>query len=44
MKSLFIGIDPGKNGGIAHICPEDNIYSTQPYSDKALINLCSETS
>lgn len=41
-KTLFIGIDPGKNGGIAYIDTKDNISGAEPYSDKALISLCSE--
>lgn len=40
MKSLFIGIDPGKNGGIACIDTETKIVYTIPYNDKALIDLC----
>ena len=43
MKTLFIGIDPGKNGGIAFIDTEDGILSTVPYSDEALIDLCNDT-
>lgn len=43
MKTLFIGIDPGKNGGIAYIDTEYNISSTYPYSDKALVDLCNES-
>ena len=44
MKTLFIGIDPGKNGGIACIDTECGICYTEPYSDKALIDLCSAES
>ena len=40
MKTLFIGIDPGKSGGIACIDTESGIRYTEPYSDKALIDLC----
>lgn len=40
MKTLFIGIDPGKKGGIACIDTESCICYTEPYSDKALIDLC----
>lgn len=40
MKTIFIGIDPGKNGGIAYIDTAENISGTEPYSDKALIDLC----
>lgn len=40
MNRLYIGIDPGKNGGIAYIDTKDNISGTEPYSDKALIDLC----
>ena len=39
MKTLFIGIDPGKNGGIACIDMESGIRYTVPYSDKALIDM-----
>ena len=41
MKTVFIGIDPGKKGGIACIDTAQNISFTVPYSDKALIDLCS---
>lgn len=44
MKTLFIGIDPGKNGGIAYIDTQDNNFDTEPYSDKALLDLCSDAS
>lgn len=40
MKTLFIGIDPGKSGGIAYIDTKDNVSGTEPYSDTALIDLC----
>ena len=40
MKTLFIGIDPGKNGGIATINAEDNFAVTGTYSDKSLIDTC----
>ena len=40
MKTLFIGIDPGKKGGIAYIDTQDNASITIPYSDTALIDLC----
>lgn len=40
MKTIFIGIDPGKNGGIAFIDTESGIRDTVPYSNEALINLC----
>ena len=40
MKTLFIGIDPGKKGGIACIDTESNIRYTVPYSDKGLIDMC----
>lgn len=40
MKTLFIGIDPGKKGGIAYIDTQNNISGTMPYSDKDLIDLC----
>ena len=44
MKTLFIGIDPGKSGGIAYIDAEQGFAGTEPYSDKALIDLCSDAS
>lgn len=40
MKTFFIGIDPGKNGGIAFIDTQYNNAWTEPYSNKALIDLC----
>lgn len=40
MKTLFIGIDPGKKGGIAVIDTERGIRHTAPYSDKELITVC----
>lgn len=44
MKTIFIGIDPGKSGGIAYINTESGICCTEPYSDKALIDLCRDES
>lgn len=44
MKTLFIGIDPGKSGGIAFIDTEISVSETVPYSDKALIALCKNAS
>ena len=44
MKTLFIGIDPGKSGGIAYIDTEQGFSFAEPYSDKALIDLCSDAS
>lgn len=41
MKTVFVGIDPGKSGGIAFIDTEINACCTVPYSDKELIELCS---
>ena len=43
MKTLFIGIDPGKKGGVAYIDTKDNIAGTMPYSDKELIDLCADS-
>ena len=37
MKSLFIGIDPGKSGGIAVIDVEEGTTMPAPYSDEALL-------
>lgn len=44
MKTIFIGIDPGKDGGIACIDTEKGFSFTVPYSDKELIDLCSGVS
>ena len=44
MKTVFIGTDPGKKGGIACIDTEENVSFTVPYSDKELIDLCSDVS
>ena len=44
MKTLFIGIDPGKSGGIAYIDTEQGFSCTEPYSDMALIDLCADAS
>ncbi len=41
MKTLFIGIDPGKKGGIAYI-DTTGIYSTTPFGSAALIELLEE--
>ncbi len=41
MKTLFIGIDPGKSGGIAYIDISGNT-ETEPFSSLALIKLCME--
>lgn len=41
MQTLFIGIDPGKTGGIAFIDAETGLAATAPYSDMELIQLCS---
>lgn len=35
---IYIGVDPGKSGGIAWI--QDGRKSTVAYSDEALLNLC----
>ena len=42
MKTLFIGIDPGKKGGIAYIDTRDDLAVTMPYSDYYLIELCAD--
>ena len=39
MKTIFIGIDPGKNGGIAVIDTYEKVLQTIPYSDEALLDL-----
>lgn len=40
MKTTFIGIDPGKSGGIACIDTQSGISYTVPYSDNDLIDMC----
>lgn len=40
MKTVFIGIDPGKKGGIAYIDTKAGTGHTEPYSDKGLIDIC----
>ena len=40
MRSLFIGIDPGKSGGIACIDTTLGVCHAVPYSDDGLIELC----
>lgn len=40
MKTHFLGIDPGKKGGIALIDSESGSSVTMPYDDKELISLC----
>jgi crossover junction endodeoxyribonuclease RuvC len=44
MKSLFVGIDPGKNGGVAVIDTGSNTTIAEPYSNEALINRLWEVS
>lgn len=44
MKTFYIGIDPGKKGGIAFIDTEVKCSVTEEYSDKALIDLCRDVS
>ena len=40
MRTLYIGIDPGKKGGIAYIDAAGGVCRTVPYSDNELIELC----
>ena len=40
MKTIYIGIDPGKNGGIAYIDTANEGCCTVPYTDKTLIGVC----
>lgn len=42
MKTLFIGIDPGEKGGIAHIHEINNHIETVPYSNDALLQICQD--
>lgn len=44
MKTLFIGIDPGKSGGIAVIDTKNGGCYAVPYSDKDLLDICQDTS
>ena len=38
---IYLGVDPGKKGGIAVICrPVVEVY---PYSDKKLIEVCRQS-
>ena len=43
MKTLFIGIDPGKSGGIAVIDTKNGGCYAVPYSDKDLLDICQDT-
>lgn len=40
MKTVFIGIDPGKKGGIAYINTKFGTGHTEPYSHQSLIDIC----
>ena len=42
MKTLFIGIDPGKSGGIAFINNRTGEIGTNPFCSSALIELLEE--
>jgi crossover junction endodeoxyribonuclease RuvC len=42
MKTLFIGIDPGKSGGIAMIDTQENYQVAQEFSEDGLISVCEE--
>lgn len=42
MKTLFIGIDPGKKGGIAFINNQTGEAATTPFGSAALIGLLEE--
>lgn len=42
MKTFFIGIDPGKNGGIAWIDALDGVVHTMPFDEKKLIEVCAD--
>ena len=44
MKTVFIGIDPGKKGGIAAIDVDNDFSFTEPYSNEALITLLESVS
>ena len=40
----FLGIDPGKNGGIALINTQDKDFAVIPYSNEEIIRVCRELS
>lgn len=40
MKTAFLGIDPGKNGGVAFLDVDRCEVHTEPYRDEALISVC----
>ena len=42
MKTFFIGIDPGKNGGIAWIDAEDGVIHALPFDERKLRELCAD--
>lgn len=42
MKTVFIGIDPGKSGGIAMIDTQENYQVAQEFSEDGLISVCEE--
>ena len=42
MKTLFIGIDPGKSGGIAIINETTNYIDTFPYNNEEFIQICTD--
>ena len=42
MKTFFLGIDPGKNGGVAYIDTKDGVIGTEAYDVKKLVDLCRE--
>lgn len=42
MKTVFIGIDPGKSGGIALIDTQENYQVAQEFSEDGLISVCEE--
>lgn len=42
MKTIFIGIDPGKNGGIAWIDELDGVVRTMPFDEKKLVEVCAD--
>lgn len=42
MKKIFVGIDPGENGGIAMIDTYEDYQATQVFSCDGLISVCEE--
>lgn len=42
MKTFFLGIDPGKSGGVAFIDAKSGVVSTEVFDEGNLVELCTE--